>query len=203
MLAEFIDASRSYLVLQVTGVVPVSSILTIAPNEQGTVTKSPDMDSYSTGTEVTLSATPNEGHHFSKWLIGEEEFADNPLTFTITANTHVEPEFERDFLVINEFDHGSVTLDPAMAFYPIGSDVTVTAAPVDGYEFVKWTYGETELTTNPATIRVIDGATLTPVFAKIEDPQPLQIDIEQAVAVSWDSQSDTIYQIHSSVDMET
>ena len=63
--------------------------------------------------------------------------------------------------------------------------------------------GSPELTTNPATIRVIEGATLTPIFEEIEESQSLQVDIAPAVSVSWDSQSGQIYQIHRSADMES
>jgi hypothetical protein len=40
------------------------------------------------------------------------------------------------------------------------------------------------------------------VFAKIEEPTPLQVDIAPAVVVSWNSQGDKAYQIHSSTDLE-
>ena len=89
-----------------------------------------------------------------------------------------------------------------MEAYTIGTEVSMTAEPEEGFEFVKWTYGNEEFTTNPAIIIIKEGATLTPVFAEIEEPKPLQVDIEHAVAIGWDSQSGKTYQIHASTDME-
>ena len=95
-----------------------------------------------------------------------------------------------------------MTKVPDFGDYPIGSEVTVTATPEPGFELVKWLYGDDEITSNPAIITIKEGATLTPFFAMIEEPKPLLIDIEHAVAVSWDSQVDQVYQIHASADMK-
>lgn len=105
------------------------------------------------------------------------------------------------FIIVTTGD-GAVTKQPDLVEYPIGTEVTVTAAPEEGFEFVKWIYGDEEFTTNPVIITIEEGATLTPIFAEIEEPEPLQIDIEHAVAIGWDSQSGKTYQIHASTDME-
>jgi hypothetical protein len=129
---------------------------------------------------------------------------ENPVTFATIGATTISAEFtlSASVLIIETTEDGSVTKSPDLEKYPIGSEVTVTATPEEGLEFVKWTYGEEEFTTNPATIIVKEGTTLTPVFAEIEEPKPLQVDIETAVAVSWDSQSGKSYRIHASTDME-
>ncbi len=111
------------------------------------------------------------------------------------------PAIASDPFIIATTEDGMVTQAPDLEAYPIGSEVTVTATPEEGFEFVKWIYGDEEITANPATIIVQEGATLTPYFAETEFPQPLNIDIAPAVVVSWDSQSDRVYQIHRSADM--
>ncbi len=93
--SSILPASVNYLHARIEGSSPTHT-LTITPNDHGTVTASPE-GPYSVGTEVTLTATPNEGYQFSKWLIGEDEFTDNPLTFTIEADTTVTPEFVETF----------------------------------------------------------------------------------------------------------
>ncbi len=113
------------------------------------------------------------------------------------------PDPPSDPFPIIRTEDGSVTKVPDLDSYPIDSEVTVTAVPDEGFEFVKWLYGEEEITDNPATITVQEGATLTPAFAKkVEEPKPLNVDIVPAVAVTWDSQSNKAYQIHASTDME-
>ncbi len=363
--------------------------LTITPNDHGTVTASPGSP-YTAGTEVTLTATPNKGYQFSKWFIGEDEFTDNPLTFTIEADTTVTPEFAEsnqiihfsnlddpgnpnegfksfkigpapgeggaaqrftageagnvasvtfglarvgspggnmivsireaaqngypgaeigvlgetpindarimawppnidllnlvtveglvdglvpgeDYLVyivhddearivggagpthvpfvdavqspqvatpvavewpnwkrpwndlrlrvqiegspaaptsndpfiIDKTEEGSVTADPNLDTYPIGSQVTVSATPEPGFEFVKWLYGDEEFTTNPATITVVAGATLTPKFAPVEsEPKPIDVEILPAMAIRWDSQVGRTYEVQSSPNLQ-
>ncbi len=100
-----------------------------------------------------------------------------------------------------DFEGGTIALSPDMDTYPAGTEVILTSTPTEGYEFVKWLYGDAEILDNPATIIVESEAELTPVFAKIETPQPLNINIAQAVVVSWDSQANKLYQIHTSTDM--
>ncbi len=106
-------------------------------------------------------------------------------------------------IVIEPTDNGSVATESDINDVVVGDDITLTAQPNEGYEFAKWLYGDKELTSNPVTITITEpGITLTPEFAQIAEPQPLNIDIAAAVVVSWDSQSDTTYQIHRSMDME-
>ena len=112
------------------------------------------------------------------------------------------PELDETFpLRVATTEDGTVTATPNLENYPVGSEVSVTAEPEEGFEFVKWTYGDEEITTNPATITTKEGATLTPIFAK-KEAEPISIDIAPAMAVSWDSQSGKIYEIQSSTDLE-
>ncbi len=133
---------------------------------------------------------------------------ENPVSFFIKADTTVSANFaptSTDPFIIARTDDGSVTADPILDAYPIGSEVTVTATPRGGLEFVKWLYGDEEFTTNPATITITSGATLTPIFAPAEpepEPEPLEIDILPAMAIRWDSQAGRMYEIQSSPDLQ-
>ena len=96
---------------------------------------------------------------------------------------------------------GTLTASPELADYPPGSEVTVTATPEPGFEFVKWKYGDEEFTTNPAIITVTAGATLTPVFEPAE-PKPIDVEILPAMAIRWESQAGQIYDVQSSPDLQ-
>ncbi|MBO5361935.1 MAG: starch-binding protein [Paludibacteraceae bacterium] len=53
--------------------------------------------------------------------------------------------------------------------YEEGTEVTLTATPADGYEFVNWTSGETEVSTaNPFTFTVTSDTTLVANFKAVE-----------------------------------
>jgi len=98
---------------------------------------------------------------------------------------------------------GLFTVTPDLENYPVGSEISVTAEPEEGFEFVKWTYGDEEFTTNPASITLKAGTTLTPIFAQVDvEAEPISIDIAPAMAISWDSQSGKTYEIQSSTDLE-
>ena len=52
-----------------------------------------DAGFYESGTEVTLTATPNEGYHFVKWSDGNTE---NPRTIVVVEDVELRAEFELD-----------------------------------------------------------------------------------------------------------
>ena len=58
----------------------------------GTVTKTPNQTSYTSGQTVTLQATPNTGYTFSGWS-GDLTGTANPATLTMNANKSVTANF--------------------------------------------------------------------------------------------------------------
>ena len=64
----------------------------VSPAASGSVARNPDAASYSSGTVVTLTATPNSGYAFSNWSGGATGMA-NPTTVTMNANKSVTAYF--------------------------------------------------------------------------------------------------------------
>ena len=62
--------------------------------ENGTVTKSPNEDTYESGTEVTLTATPNDGYKFVSWS-GVDSSEGTTATVTMNADKNVTATFEK------------------------------------------------------------------------------------------------------------
>ncbi len=58
--------------------------LEVNPAEGGFVGVVPELDTYPDGTEVTLTATPDENYVFDAW---KHMSGANPYTFTIRKNT--------------------------------------------------------------------------------------------------------------------
>jgi beta-glucanase (GH16 family) len=83
----YIDYVRVYQLQESEG--PFS--LMIEPAEGGSVEISPKMDLYPEGTEVTLTATPDEDFAFKAW---KHHSGANPYTFTINKNTSITPFFK-------------------------------------------------------------------------------------------------------------
>ena len=120
---------------------------------------------YLAGSTVTLTATANRGYKFLNWTVGEETLTDNPLTLTVNSNLSVTANFEAltpltVTAVANDEALGTVTGSGA---YFEGENVTLTATPNAGCEFVKWSNEATDAT---ITIPAQD-ITLTAIFQKI------------------------------------
>ena len=64
----------------------------VSPSGVGSVTANPSQSSYPLGTQVVLTALPNAGYSFSRWIGGASGTA-NPLTVTIAGNTSITASF--------------------------------------------------------------------------------------------------------------
>jgi uncharacterized repeat protein (TIGR02543 family) len=58
----------------------------------GSVTKNPNASNYTSGSPVTLTATPNSGYTFAGWS-GDASGTNNPITVTINANMNIAANF--------------------------------------------------------------------------------------------------------------
>ena len=122
---------------------------------------------YQVGETATLTATPKDGYEFVRWSDGNTA---NPRTLTVTADLTLTAEFAKIniptytvTLTCNP-EHGTVS---GGGVYQVGETATLTATPKDGYEFVRWSDGNTA---NPRTLTVTADLTLTAEFAKINIP---------------------------------
>src|SRR5690554_714329 len=66
--------------------------LTVSTNGRGTVTRTPDEDSFSEETQVTLTAAPSEGWVFNSWS-GDATGDQNPLTITVDKSVKITAVF--------------------------------------------------------------------------------------------------------------
>ena len=114
--------------------------LTASAGEGGSVSGG---GTFASGTQVSLTATPNSGYSFSGWSNGSTA---NPLNVTLNSNTTITANFE---VLINSYtltvlssEGGSVT---GGGEYEEGTEVTISATPEEGYEFTGWSDGETSL----------------------------------------------------------
>ncbi|WP_114778196.1 InlB B-repeat-containing protein [Botryobacter ruber] len=66
--------------------------LSVSTTGSGTVTKSPDQATYTSGSTVTLEATPASGYTFSGWS-GDASGTTNPLAVTMNSNKNITANF--------------------------------------------------------------------------------------------------------------
>lgn len=117
--------------------------VSILPIGSGTVSGS---GTYTKGSEVTLTANANEDYQFSAWTIGDSTYAISPYTFTINENTSVIASFVKTGSICEiDVSSSDTTMGTASGggTYSVGTQVTLTAYPNEGYEFVRWSDGTT------------------------------------------------------------
>ena len=121
--------------------------VTIAPDGTGNVSIDPGQEFYHMGDQVSLSAIAEEGYQFINWT-GDVSFiddADSPTALLtmpaadveLTANFAI-VDYQLTVTIAPE-SGGLVTKDPDQVFYHMGNEITLTAIPETGYEFVNWT----------------------------------------------------------------
>ena len=133
--------------------------LTLVSNDttMGTVSGS---GSYNYLTQVTLTATANEHHHFVQWNDGN---TTNPRLITLTSDTTFIAQFEEDArysITVSSNDTTMGTVAGSGTYYG-GEQVILTATPSEHHHFVGWGDGNTQ---NPRTITVVGDADYTAVF---------------------------------------
>ena len=122
--------------------------LTVTSAEGGTV--SSEGGTYDEATEVTITATANEGYRFTGWE-GNDSTSES-LTITLNSNQTFKALFElippvQYTLTVSASEGGTIsgggdTSDErlvGLTFMVVsGTEVTFTATPNEGYEFIGW-----------------------------------------------------------------
>ena len=128
----------------------------------GSVEITDEARSYAYGTEITVTATPADHHHFVQWNDGNEQ---NPRIFNIDSNTTLTAIFEIDSYTlsvgVNDENMGSVEITDEARSYVYGTEITVTATPADHHHFVQWNDGNEQ---NPRIFNIDSNTTLTAIF---------------------------------------
>jgi uncharacterized repeat protein (TIGR02543 family) len=131
----------------------------------GTVTKSPDKTTYTSGETVTLTATANAGYSFGSWT-GSATGTTNPVTITMNGNKAVTANFTQNtYTFLTNASNGTVAKSPNTATYTYGQIVTLTATANAGYSFGSWT-GDATGTTNPVTVTMNSNKAVTANFTQ-------------------------------------
>ncbi|AJA46789.1 hypothetical protein CPAST_c06890 [Clostridium pasteurianum DSM 525 = ATCC 6013] len=140
--------------------------LTTSTEGQGTVTISPEQDKYLSGSEVTLTATAEEGWHFDHWE-GDVTGTANPVQVTMDKSKTVKAVFVQDEyeLTTSTEGQGTVTISPEQDKYLSGSEVTLTATAEEGWHFDHWE-GDVTGTTNSVQVTMDKSKTVKAVFVQ-------------------------------------
>jgi surface protein len=126
--------------------------------------------SYDFGTQVQLTAEPNEGWQFVKWQ-GDLTGLETPAKITVDNPKQVTAVFQKKAypLTVNIKGQGSIAKDPVQQEYVFGATVELTASPASGWDFEKWE-GDTTSTDNPVQLTIDGQKNVTAVFVEQNEP---------------------------------
>ena len=122
---------------------PAEYTITVTSGGNGTASASPAKAA--AGTEITLTTTPNEGYHFKEWQVisGGVTIKDDKFIMP-DSNVEVKAVFEKDappapieFTITVKTD-GNGTASASLAKAAAGTEISLTAKPVEGYRFKEW-----------------------------------------------------------------
>lgn len=129
--------------------------LTVVESDYGTITGG-EAAEYYVGTKVTLTATPNEGLVFIGWGDDAASFGNAPsIELTMDANKTVSAKFGYTLTIMGS-PYGTIASNPSGDAFAVGEQVTLTATPNEGCEFLEWAGDATGI--EPTTIVTIDAA---------------------------------------------
>ena len=154
---------------------PPTYTLTIVVEGEGTTDPAAGTHDYDDGESVPITATPDDGWEFVEW-IGDATGTDLSVTITMDDDvtvTAVFAEIPTPTYTLTVNIEGQGTTDPAEGThtYDEGTDVTITATPADGWEFVEWT-GAATGTDLEITVTMDDDKTVNAVFVEETIPTP-------------------------------
>ena len=130
--------------------------LTVSSTEGGSVTGAGD---YQIGTEVTITATPDEGYEFTGWSDGE---TSSSRVITISSDTSISAGFEILTFQLTIVDTEGGTVSVESGSYDYGTELTIVASPNENYHFVEFTgYPKRQ---NEISVTINEDTTLTPNF---------------------------------------
>ena len=108
----------------------------VVPSDSGTIF--PQGGIYDGDAKLTLVATPADGYVFDHWL-GAITGTSDSVTLTMDSDKRVVAHFKAQYtLSTSVAPNGSGTISPEGGIYDGGTELTLAAAPADGYVFDHW-----------------------------------------------------------------
>ena len=143
-------------------------ILTIIADPGGTTQPAPGTHIYDSGASVGITAYPDSGYRFSNWS-GDVSGINNPLEINMDSDKTVTAHFiQLHTLTILTTGEGTTDPVPGVHDYDTGAEVSITAIPESGYEFIEWS-GDISGTENPVTLIMDSDKSVTANFELVEE----------------------------------
>ncbi len=160
--------------------------LTVNVEGEGEVEITPDQKKYEEGTEVTLTAVPDDGWSFVEWT-GDHEDTSEEINITMDSDKTLTAHFEEEGTVVRyeltiDSTEGGEVIEPGEGTfdYTEGKTVELEAVADDDYAFQEWT-GNLENVddskSSKTTITMENDYTISAVFEEM-DTYELTVTVE-------------------------
>ncbi len=151
----------------------VMDTLNIQLDGNGLVNLTPDGGIYERGTMITLNAHPDSGWSFQSWT-GDIVSSDETAVVTMDGNKTVKANFIPLYTLTTLIDGmGDILIDPLQEFYPVGTEVTLTASADSNWEFSQWS-GDCSGTDQSTTLLIENHCSVTAHFSEFTSPPPTE-----------------------------
>ncbi len=153
--------------------------LSVTTRGRGEIEIDPEKEKYEEGTEVTITATPEQDWYLNEWT-GDHTGISQQTTITIDSDKEITAHFQEESrnhtLTINIEGEGQTTPAEGTHTYTKGERVTITATPAEERYFNKWT-GDHESKIRSTRIRIDENKEITAIFGKAEHniEEPMEI----------------------------
>lgn len=149
-------------------VIPASQLALVLSSNPAAGGSTNGSGAYTTGTSVTITATPNAGYTFTSWTEnGVVISVSSPYTFVLNASRTLVANFAAiTYTLTTSAPNGSIAVNPNQATYNSGSSVQLTATANAGYVFTGWS-GDASGSVNPLTVVMNSNKNITANFAPI------------------------------------
>ncbi len=139
---------------------PITGFTIETEATNGTITLDPDQETYEEGTEVTVTATPDQGWLFDGWT-GSLSGTENPTTLTVDGNEFIGATFVEagaaSVTLVFYFDHPSI---PTNGLYTLAGSMTEDLIELGGDGNWTFTAGTDMVTMNSNLLFPVAGTTL-------------------------------------------
>lgn len=158
--------------------------LTLIITGQGTVAMNPQgsfIDGsyyFPVGTSVGLTAVPDQGHEFVKWVKNGQEYTTAELNVVMDENIAMDVVFQQSqnvqvVLTVEKQGEGIVTPVPGQYTHDYGTLVQFESSPASGWKFVKWQAGDQDITVANFSHSLVQDITVKAIFEVIDHVQEL------------------------------
>lgn len=161
---------------------PVVSLFTITVTAAEGGSVSTAGGTFEEGTEIEITATPEQGYEFSGW-VGNDS-VETTLSITLSSALTLQALFEEIqtyTLTVSSVLGGSVSTQGGE--FPEGTTVSITAMPEEGYQFDGWDGNDSLETT--ITVTMTSDLELTPLFTVIVSEEDNSPEVSDSGPVYW------------------